>query len=43
MRGKVGAMEHDVAVEDLPDRIVTWPDRWPKRARPATMPAKRQR
>ena len=33
VRGRIGAMEHDVAVEDLPDRIVTWPDRWPKKAK----------
>ena len=33
VRGRIGAMEDDIAVEELPDRIVTWPDRWPKKAR----------
>ena len=33
VRGRIGAMEHDLAVEDLPDRIVSWPKRWPKRGR----------
>ena len=33
VRGRVSASEDDVAVDDLPDRIVSWPDRWPKRAR----------
>ncbi len=33
VRGKIKDSEDDVPVEDLPDRIVTWPDRWPKRAK----------
>ena len=33
VRGRIGAMEHDVPVEDLPERIVRWPDRWPKSAK----------
>ena len=34
VRGRIGASEDDVPFEELPDRSVTWPDRWPKRARP---------
>ncbi len=33
VRGRIHLSEDDVPVEDLPDRIVTWPDRWPKRAK----------
>lgn len=33
VRGKIGAFEDEVAPEDLPERIVTWPARIPKRAR----------
>jgi len=33
VRGRIAASEDDVAVEDLPDHIVSWPDRWPKRAK----------
>ncbi len=35
VRGRVAASESDVAVEDMPDHLVTWPMRWPKRARKA--------
>ncbi len=30
--GKVSAFEDDVPVDDLPDFIVAWPGKWPKRA-----------
>ena len=33
VRGRALAKEDEVAVDDLPDRIVGWPKRWPKRAR----------
>ncbi len=33
VRGKVTASEDDVEIEDLPDHIVSWPNRWPKQAR----------
>ncbi len=33
VRGKVAASEDDIAIDDLPDHIVSWPDRWPKKAR----------
>ena len=35
VRGRVSASEDDVAIEDLPDHIKTWPTRWPKRGRKA--------
>ncbi len=31
-RGRVSAFEEDVAVDDLPDFIVSWPGKWPKAA-----------
>jgi uncharacterized cysteine cluster protein YcgN (CxxCxxCC family) len=33
VRGRVFASEDDVSEEDVPDRIVNWPLRWPKKAR----------
>ena len=33
VRGKVGAGEDDVKDEELEDRIVAWPQRWPKGAK----------
>ena len=33
VRGRVGAMEDDVPDDQLEDRIVSWPVRWPKGAR----------
>ena len=33
VRGKVGASEDDVKDEELEDRIVKWPQRWPKGAK----------
>ena len=33
VRGKVGACEDDVKDEELEDRIVKWPQRWPKGAK----------
>jgi uncharacterized cysteine cluster protein YcgN (CxxCxxCC family) len=33
VRGRIGAREEDVALDDLPDHIVSWPARVPKRAR----------
>ncbi len=33
VRGRVFASEDDVAAEDLPERVVNWPLRWPRRAR----------
>jgi uncharacterized protein len=33
VRGRVKADEDEVADEDLPERIVAWPGRWPKGAR----------
>ena len=33
VRGRIAASEDDVAVDDLPNHIVSWPDRWPKRAK----------
>ena len=33
VRGKVAASEDDVPVDDLPEHIVAWPHRWPKKAR----------
>ena len=33
VRGRISVGEDDVAVEDLPERIVAWPTRWPRRAR----------
>jgi hypothetical protein len=33
VRGRVFAGEDDVAVDDLPERIVNWPLRWPRKAR----------
>jgi hypothetical protein len=35
VRGKIAAHEDDVLPETLPSRIVSWPDRVPKRARGA--------
>ncbi len=35
VRGKVSLTELDVEEEDLPDRIVGWPLRWPRAARSA--------
>lgn len=33
VRGRIGASEQDVALDDLPDHIASWPARVPKRAR----------
>lgn len=33
VRGRVAASEDDVPVENLEDRIVSWPLKWPKQAR----------
>jgi uncharacterized cysteine cluster protein YcgN (CxxCxxCC family) len=33
VRGRIGALEQDVPYDDLPDHIVSWPARVPKRAR----------
>jgi len=33
VRGKVEALETEVAEDDLPDYIQTWPKRWPRRRR----------
>lgn len=33
VRGRVGASEDDVSPDELEERIVSWPLRWPKRAR----------
>lgn len=33
VRGRVSASEDDVEIDELPGRIVSWPDRWPKRAK----------
>ena len=33
VRGKVGSCETDVPDKDLPDHIVSWPLKWPKRAK----------
>jgi uncharacterized cysteine cluster protein YcgN (CxxCxxCC family) len=33
VRGRIGASEEEVEVDDLPDYIVSWPARVPKRAR----------
>lgn len=35
VRGRVHANEDEVPDETVPDRIVAWPLRWPRRARPA--------
>jgi uncharacterized protein len=36
VRGRVAASEDEVSAEELEDRIVSWPLRWPKRARKPT-------
>lgn len=33
VRGRLAASEEEVADEDLPDHIVRWPNRWPRRLR----------
>jgi uncharacterized cysteine cluster protein YcgN (CxxCxxCC family) len=33
VRGRIGALEQEVAEDDLPDHIASWPARVPKRAR----------
>jgi uncharacterized cysteine cluster protein YcgN (CxxCxxCC family) len=33
VRGRIGALEEEVAEDDLPDHIASWPARVPKRAR----------
>lgn len=33
VRGRISAGEDDVALDDLPDHIVRWPNRWPRRPR----------
>jgi uncharacterized protein len=38
VRGRVKDLEDDVSAEALDDRIVNWPLRWPKRARPPKRP-----
>lgn len=40
VRGRVSASESDIPVDDLPRRIVVWPNRWPKRSRSPGPPAK---
>jgi hypothetical protein len=45
VRGRVGALEDEVADAELETRIVDWPLRWPKRAKARTVatPARRGR
>ncbi len=33
VRGRLGACENDVPLDDLPDHIVRWPNRFPKKAK----------
>jgi uncharacterized cysteine cluster protein YcgN (CxxCxxCC family) len=40
VRGRVGALEDDLTIEEIVDRVVAWPQRWP--ARPGK-PAGRRR
>ena len=40
VRGRVPALEHEVQVADLPDYLVEWPMRVPKRARGVRRPVK---
>ena len=40
VRGRVGAMEGDVEDDDLLAHVVTWPGRWPARAKRANNPKK---
>ena len=42
VRGRVAASEDDVPLEALPTRLVTWPMRWPRRARTGA-PSKRKK
>lgn len=37
VRGRIGANEDEVALDDLPDHIARWPNKWPRRARPASV------
>ena len=43
VRGRRVASEEEVATDDLPDHIVTWPMRWPKAARPPGSPKRSAR
>lgn len=40
MKGRITVRETDVPTESLPERIVTWPNRVPKRARGARPPSR---
>ena len=40
VRGRVGALEDDLTIDEIVDRVVAWPQRWPARPR---KPADRRR
>ena len=41
VRGRIFASETDVPVDELEDRIVGWPGKWPKKARALQAPRRR--